>query len=376
MPHIHPKTTPIYQTSVFTFDDLNALEQYFEQQDQSYMYTRYSNPNSDELAEQVNKLEGGAGAVITSSGMSAILAAVLGLCEAGDHVLCAEEIYGGSSALLTKELTRIGIEVTLVPTADIYTLQPYVQPNTRLLLLETMSNPLLQVFDIAQLVKQTQQHQIKLVVDNTFATPIITKPLSLGADIVMHSVTKYLSGHSDVTAGVVVCKQQEDLQRVKQVMMVYGLNLSPFESWLAARGLKTLRLRMREHSSNALAVAQFLQSHPKVEKVWYPGLEEHPQYELAKKQGRGMFGGMLSFRIQDDKEAVNRFMRALQHIPFAPSLAGVATSISYPLGTSHRSLSPEQQQRMNITAGVIRLSVGIEEPEELIADIDQALSQV
>ena len=373
---IQPKTTPIYQTSVFTFKDLNALEQYFEQPGQSYMYTRYSNPNSDELAVQVNKMEGGAGAVVTSSGMSAILAAVLAVCKAGDHVLCAEEIYGGSSSLLTKELTRIGIEVTLVPTADMYTLEPYVQPNSRMLLVETMSNPLLQVFDIERLARETKQHQIKLVVDNTFATPVITRPLELGADMVMHSVTKYLSGHSDVTAGVVVCEQQEDLERVKQVMMVYGLNLSPFESWLAARGLKTLRLRMRQHSSNALALAAYLQSHPKVNNVWYPGLEEHPHHELARKQGQGLFGGMLSFRIQDDKEAVNRFMRALQQIPFASSLAGVTTSISYPLGTSHRSLSPAQQEKMNITAGVIRLSVGIEEPEEIIADIEQALLQV
>jgi len=376
MPQIHPKTTPIYQTSVFTFEDLNALEQYFEQPGQRYMYTRYSNPNSDELADQVNSLEEGAGAVVTSSGMSAILAAVLAVCKAGDHVLCAEEIYGGSSALLSKELTRIGIEVAFVPPASIYHLEPYVRHNTRLLLVETMSNPLLQVLDLKRLSQQTQQHGIKLLVDNTFATPIITKPLALGADMVVHSVTKYLSGHSDVTAGVVVCRQQEDLQRVKQVMMVYGLNLSPFEGWLAARGLKTLRLRMRQHSSNALALATYLQAHPKVEHVWYPGLEEHPHHALAKEQGRGMFGGMLSFRIKDEQEAVNRFMRALQHIPFAPSLAGVSTSISYPLGTSHRSLSPEQQQKMGITAGVIRLSVGIEEPEELISDIGQALAQV
>ena len=373
---IKPKTTPIYQTSVFTFDDLNALEQYFDEPGQSYMYTRYSNPNTDELAEQVNKLEGGAGAVVTSSGMSAILAAVLAVCKAGDHVLCAEEIYGGSSALLTQELTRIGIGVTLVPTADIYNLKPYIQATTRLLLLETMSNPLLQVFDIERLAQETQLYQILLCVDNTFATPVITKPLPLGADMSIHSVTKYLSGHSDVTAGVVVCKRQEDLQRVKQVMMVYGLNLSPFESWLAARGLKTLRLRMRQHSSNALAIATYLQAHPKVEKVWYPGLEEHPHYELAKKQGQGMYGGMLSFRIKDDREAVNRFMQALQDIPFASSLAGVSTSISYPLGTSHRSLTPEQQQNMSITAGVIRLSVGIEEPEDLISEIEQALAQV
>lgn len=376
MPHISPKTTPIYQTSVFAFEDLNALEDYFEQPGQRYMYTRYGNPNTDELAQQVNKLEGGAGAVATSSGMSAILAAVLAVCKAGEHVLCAEEIYGGSSALLSQELTRIGISVSFVPSADIYTLKDYVQSNTRLLLLETMSNPLLQVFDLARLAQETKQHNILLVVDNTFATPVLTKPLELGADMVMHSVTKYLSGHSDVTAGVVVCREADVLQRVQKVMMVYGLNLSPFEAWLAARGLKTLRLRMRQHCSNALAVAKYLQQHPKVEQVWYTGLEGHPQHALAKQQGQGLFGGMMSFRIKDDKEAVNRFMQALPTIPFAPSLAGVTTSISYPLGASHRSLTPEQQQQMSITPGVIRLSVGIEEPEELIAELEAGLAAV
>jgi len=376
MAQIHPKTTPIYQTSVFTFDDLNALELYFAEPGQSYMYSRYGNPNTEELAEEVNKLEEGLGAVVTSSGMSAILAAVLAICKAGDHVLCAEEIYGGSSALLTQELTRMGLEVTFVPSEDTYTLAGYVKANTRLLLAETMSNPLLQVLDLQRLAAQTRAHGLKLVIDNTFATPVLTKPLGLGADLVIHSVTKYLSGHSDVTAGVVVCKEAGDLQRITQVMRTYGLNLSPFEGWLAARGLKTLRLRMRQHCNNALAIATYLQNHPKVEQVWYPGLEQHAQHELARLQGQGMFGGMLSFRIKNDSEAVNRLMQALQQIVFAPSLAGVSTSISYPLGTSHRSLSPQQQQKLGITVGLIRLSVGIEEPEELIADLEQALASI
>ena len=376
MPVISPKSTPIYQTSVFTFDDLNELELYFEQPGQRYMYSRYANPNSDELANEVHKLEGGAGAIVTSSGMSAILTAILAICKAGDHVLCAEEIYGGSSALLTQELSRIGIEVTYVPSEAIYSFDELVQPNTRLFLAETMSNPLLRVFDIKRLAEQTKKHNIKLVIDNTFATPIVTKPLSLGADIVIHSVTKYLSGHSDVTAGVVICQAEEDLQRVQKVMLTYGLNLSPFESWLAARGLKTLRLRMKQHCINAQTIAEFLQGHPKVEQVWYPGLLDHPQHQLAKEQGSGVYGGMLSFRIQDDKEAVNRFMQGLKHIPFAPSLAGVSTSISYPLGTSHRSLTPAQQQKIGITAGVIRLSVGIEEDEELLADLVSGLAKI
>lgn len=376
MAQIHPKTTPIYQTSVFTFEDLNDLELYFDQPDHKYMYTRYGNPNSDELADEVNSLEGGAGALATSSGMSAILTAVLTYCQSGDHVLCAEEIYGGSAALLSQELTRMGITVSYVPSAELYTLDGHVKENTRLLLAETMSNPLLQVVDLHRLSTETKRTGIKLLIDNTFASPVITKPLHLGADMVIHSVTKYLSGHSDVTAGAVVAAKAEDIERGKQIMRVYGLNLSPFESWLAARGLKTLNVRMKQHCFNAMAVAEFLCNHPKVKQVWYPGLAQHPQHKLAKAQGSGMFGGMLSFRIEDDLDTVNTFMRSLKHIPFAPSLAGVSSSISHPLRTSHRSLSPEQQQKLGITLGVIRLSVGIEETVNLLADLAQALDKI
>ncbi|RNI31475.1 trans-sulfuration enzyme family protein [Rufibacter latericius] len=373
---ISPKITPIYQTSVFTFDDLNALEAYFQEPGQHYMYTRYGNPNSEELAQEVNKLERGAGAVATSSGMSAILTAVLVHAQAGDHVLCAEEIYGGSSSLLSNELSRLGIEVTYVPTNDIYSLEGYVRDNTKLFLAETISNPMMMVMNLAQLAQECQSKNIKLVVDNTFASPILTRPLELGADMVIHSVTKYLSGHSDVTAGVVISKNEADAARAGQIMRTWGLNLSPFESWLGARGLKTLKLRMRQHSTNGQAIAEFLEQHPKVQAVFYPGLADHPQHTIAEKQGNGLFGGMLSFRIADDTEAVNRFMKALSHIPFAPSLAGVTTSISYPLGTSHRGLTQEQQEKMGISVGLIRLSVGIEEAEDLIADLGQALEAI
>ncbi|MBA9078180.1 aminotransferase class V-fold PLP-dependent enzyme [Rufibacter quisquiliarum] len=373
---INPKTTPIYQTSVFTFDDLNALEAYFEEPGQSYMYTRYGNPNNEELAQEINRLEQGQGAVITSSGMSAILTAVLVYAKAGDHVLCAEEIYGGSSSLLSQELTRLGLEVTYVPSAEIYALEGYVQPNTKLLLAETISNPMMVVTDLARLAETCHGKGIKLVVDNTFASPILTRPLALGADLVIHSVTKYLAGHSDVTAGVVIAQSEADAKRAAQIMRTWGLNLSPFDSWLAARSLKTLKLRMRAHAASALAVAQWLAQHPKVQAVFYPGLASHPQHELAQTQGNGLFGGMLSFRMADDQEAVNRFMRALQQIPFAPSLAGVTTSLSYPLGTSHRGLTRELQEKMGITAGLIRLSVGIEDAAEIIADLEQGLAAV
>jgi cystathionine beta-lyase/cystathionine gamma-synthase len=373
---IKPKTSPIYQTSVFTFDDLNELEAYFEQPGQGYMYTRFGNPNSDELATEVNLLERGQGGVVTSSGMSAILTGILTYCQAGDHVLCAEEIYGGSSTLLAKELGRLGVGVTFVPTADTYNLEEYAVSGTKLMLAETMSNPLLQVLDIRRLAEECQQYHVHLLIDNTFASPVITRPLELGADMVMHSVTKYLSGHSDVTAGVLVAARKEDHTRARQIMVNYGLNLSPFESWLASKGLKTLRLRMKQHSANALELAKFLKQHPKVKHVYYPGLPEHPQHALAQQQGGGLFGGMLSFRIQDEVTAVNRLMQSLHYIVFAPSLAGVATTVSHPLKTSHRALSPEKQERLGITMGLIRLSVGIEEPEDIIQDMQQALDQL
>jgi len=375
-PPVKPKVTPIYQTSVFTFDDLTELEAYFEQPSQRYMYARYSNPNANELAEEVNKLEGGDGAVITSSGMSAIFTAILLFCQAGDNILCAEEIYGGSAVLLNQELNRMGISVSYVPVEDLYDLAPFVQPNTRLLLAETMSNPLLRVLDISRLAASCREQNIKLVIDNTFASPVITRPLTLGADVVIHSVTKYLAGHSDVTAGVVVARGEEQVIRAGHIMMHYGLNLSPFESWLAVRGLKTLRLRIKQHSSNALAIAQYLTAHPKVNRVYYPGLPIHPDHELAKKQGQGLFGGMLSFAIADEEEVVNTFMRSLPTIPFAPSLAGVSTSISHPVRTSHRSLNPEKRDTLGITMGVIRLSVGVEEPEELLAELEVALEAI
>lgn len=375
--HIHPKITPIYQTSVFKFEDLNELELYFGEPGSRYMYSRYSNPNSDELATAVNELEGGAGAVATGSGMAAIFAALLCYCQAGDHVLCAQDIYGGSSTLLNQELSRLGIAVTYVPFEDLTAnLTPYLQPRTRLLLCETISNPLLRVVELRGAAEAAHQHGLKLVVDSTFATPVLTRPFDHGADLVMHSVTKYLAGHSDVTAGVAVARTPEDAARLRQVGSLFGLTLSPMESWLAVRGLKTLRLRMEAHCRNAQAVAALLDGHAAVQEVFYPGLDSHPQHLLAASQSGALFGGMVSFRLADDTaEAVSCFMRTTQRFPFAPSLAGVDSSLSYPAGTSHRALTDEQRQELGITAGLVRLSVGIEPVAELLGDLEGALGE-
>lgn len=373
---IHPKITPIYQTSVFKFEDLNELEQYFGEPGSRYLYSRNGNPNSDELAAAVNMLEAGAGAVATGSGMAAIFAAVMCYCQAGDHVLCAQDIYGGSSSLLNQELSRLGIGATYVPFADLTSdLQPYVQPRTKLLLCETISNPLLRVVDLRAAANACRQQGIKLVVDNTFATPVLTRPLAYAADLVVHSVTKYLAGHSDVTAGVVVARTPKDAARLKQIGVTFGLTLSPMESWLAVRGLKTLRLRVAAHSQNARQIAEFLMQQPSVQAVHYPGLRMHPHHQLAATQGQGLFGGMLSFLLADDTETVNRFIQRAQRFPFAPSLAGVDSSLSYPAGTSHRNLTDMQRTELGITTGLVRLSVGIEPVEELMADLQQALAE-
>jgi cystathionine beta-lyase/cystathionine gamma-synthase len=371
---ILPKITPIYQTSVFKFEDLDAIQQYFDEPGSRYMYSRNGNPNSDELAQAVNRWEAGAGALATGSGMAAIFAALMTYCQAGDHVLCAADIYGGSAALLNLELSRLGITVSYVPFEELYDLKSHVQGTTKLVLCETMSNPLLRVVDLRALATECQQHGLKLVVDNTFATPVLTKPLAYGADLVLHSVTKYLAGHSDVTAGAVVARTREDAARLRQIGMVFGLTLSPMESWLSVRGMKTMRLRVAAHSYNAQQVAEFLEVHPVVEAVYYPGLLTHPQHLLAASQGHGLFSGMLSFRLPNDAAVVNRFMQRSERFPFAPSLAGVDSSCSHPLYTSHRALTDAQRAELGISVGLVRLSVGIEPVEELLADLAHALS--
>ena len=375
---INPKVTPIYQTSVFKFHSLAELETYYTAPDHGgmYGYSRSEHPNSDELVAEVAKLEGATGSgVATGAGLAGLLAAVLATCQAGDHVLCPAELYGGSVVLLSKELSRLGIETSYVPLADLYDVARHRQPNTKLVLAEVLSNPLLVVLDGPRLAQACREQGILLLIDSSFTSPILTRPLDWGADMVWHSATKYLAGHSDVTAGVVVARDPEIGKRLRQLATNLGLMLAPLDSWLAVRGLKTLRLRMRQHSENALAVAQFLAQHPTVAQVFYPGLKAHPGHELAQSQLlNGLYGGMLSVRLADDSAAaVDSFIQKTQLFPLAPSLAGVQSSCSYPAATSHRGLTPEQRQVLGITPGVLRLSVGIEEPEDLLADLAQAL---
>ncbi|MBC7448852.1 MAG: aminotransferase class I/II-fold pyridoxal phosphate-dependent enzyme [Hymenobacteraceae bacterium] len=377
MPPISPKTPPIYQSSVFTFRSLAELDAYYDApgQDGRYAYARAEHPNSDAFAATVAKLESGTGGVPTGAGLSGLLAAVLATCAAGDHIICPEEIYGGSVALLSGELSRLGLRTTYVPLADLYDLGRWVEPATKLVLAETLSNPLLTVLDGPRLAAACQQHGVKLLIDNTFASPILSQPLTWGADMVWHSATKYLSGHSDVTAGVVVARDEALVKRLRQVGTNLGLTLAPMESWLTSRSLHTLRLRVRQHAENAQAVAEFLAAHPAVGAVYYPGLPTHEGHAIAAAQLRGgLFGGMLSFRLKDDSSAAaDQFFQRTQRFPLAPSLAGVMSSSSYPLATSHRAVPDERRRRLGITPGLVRVSVGVEEVDELLTDLAQAL---
>jgi cystathionine beta-lyase/cystathionine gamma-synthase len=376
---IHPKVTPIYQTSVFKFSSLAELETYYTAPDHGgmYGYSRSEHPNSDELVAEVAKLEGASGGVATGAGLAGLLAAVLAVCQAGDHVLCPAELYGGSVVLLSNELSRLGIETSYVPLADLYDMASHRRPNTKLVLAEVLSNPLLVVLDGPRLAAACQAEGILLLIDSSFTSPMLTQPLGWGADMVWHSATKYLAGHSDVTAGVVVARDPAINKNLRRLATNLGLMLAPMDSWLALRGLKTLRLRMRQHSENALTVAQFLADSPAVAQVFYPGLESHPGHDLAAHQLLGgLYGGMLSIRLADDTAAaVERFIQRSKLFPLAPSLAGVASSCSYPAATSHRGLTPAQRAQLGITPGVIRLSVGIEEVADLLVDLEHALGE-
>ncbi|RZK24202.1 MAG: aminotransferase class V-fold PLP-dependent enzyme, partial [Hymenobacter sp.] len=275
---IHPKVTPIYQTSVFKFASLAELEAYYTTPGRGgrYGYSRSEHPNSDELVAEVARLEGAAGGgVATGAGLAGLLAAVLAVCQAGDHILCPAELYGGSVVLLSKELARLGIDTSYVPLAELYDIKKHRRPNTKLVLAEVLSNPLLVMLDGPRLAQACHEEGVLLLIDSSFTSPILTRPLDWGADMVWHSATKYLAGHSDVTAGVVVARDPDIGQRLRRLATNLGLMLAPLDSWLAVRGLKTLRLRMRQHSENALAVAQFLTQHSAVAQVFYPGLPTH-----------------------------------------------------------------------------------------------------
>jgi cystathionine gamma-lyase/cystathionine beta-lyase/cystathionine gamma-lyase/homocysteine desulfhydrase len=301
----------------------------------------------------------------------AAIAAIATLLEAGDHVVVSDNIYGGTFRLFEKVLTRYQLTFTYVDTADLDATARALRPSTRLLFVETPSNPVMRITDLGAAADLAHRRGVRLVVDNTFASPYIQRPIELGADLVTHSTTKYLNGHSDSVGGIVVAARSEDLEWLKFIQNAAGAILGPFDSWLVLRGTKTLTVRMAQHSENGLALAQYLERHPKVRKVLYPGLPSHPQHDLAKRQMHG-FGGMLSFDVGTFEEA-RRVCNSVKLMALAESLGGVETLICHPASKTHASVPAERRQAMGLTDSLVRISAGIEDPQDLIADLEQAL---
>jgi cystathionine beta-lyase/cystathionine gamma-synthase len=355
--------TPIFQTSTYVQDALG--------QHKGFEYARTQNPTRSAVEANLAAIEGGQAAFAFASGMSAI-AAIAGRLGTGDHVVVTDNTYGGTFRLFDKVLTRYGLEFTYVDTSDLDATARAITPRTKLVFIETPTNPVLRLTDIAAVAALANTAGATLVVDNTFASPCLQRPIALGAHLVVHSTTKYLNGHSDSIGGVVIATREDDIEWLRFIQNSAGAILSPFDSWLILRGTKTLNLRMKQHTINGLAIAQFLETHPKVTKVIYPGLPSHPQYELAQRQMPNGAGGMLSFEVaslDEARQVLNRF----KLMALAESLGGVETLVCHPASMTHASVEPERRKAIGLSDSLIRISAGIEEPDDLIDDLRQAL---
>jgi cystathionine beta-lyase/cystathionine gamma-synthase len=365
-------TAPIYQTSVFDVESLELVDDLYQGRTTGYIYSRDANPNVSILEKAVAQLEGGDATVACSSGMAAIGVTLLALLSAGDHIVAASELYGGTNQLIRRHLSKLGITADFVDVTDLSAVQRSLESQPRLVFLESMSNPLLKLTDIAAIAGMAHERGVRVVVDNTIATPFLLRPLSLGADVVLHSATKYLGGHSDVTGGVVVASA--DLAAtVRRSSQLWGTSLAPFAAWLVVRGMRTLSLRMERACANALEVARYLSDQAAVNAVYYPGLADHPQHQLAQTMLQAGFGGIVSFELAAGGDGASAFVKALRLIRFAPSMGEVRTTLSHPAKTSHRTLTGEERAALGISDGLIRLSCGIEAVGDIITDIDQAL---
>jgi cystathionine beta-lyase/cystathionine gamma-synthase len=356
---------PIYQTSTYVQEAVGK--------NKGYDYARTAHPNRKALERCLAKLEGGHTAYVFTTGMAAI-DAVFRLLRPGDHCVLSESVYGGVFRLTTQLLVQFGLEFSYVDTSSTEKITAALRPTTKMLYIETPTNPTMILSDLAACRRIADDHNLTLTVDNTFLSPYLQQPIALGAHIVVHSMTKYLNGHSDCTGGVAVLTRPEDAEKIFFVQRSAGAGLAPMDCFLVSRGLKTLAVRMERHNANGMTIAKFLHGHPKVERVVYPGLPSHPQHELAKRQQRG-FGAMISFDVGSE-DAARRFLNHVKLCSLAESLGGVETLISLPALMTHSSIPPDIRKKIGITDGLVRLSVGIEDVEDLIADLDQALGKI
>jgi cystathionine beta-lyase/cystathionine gamma-synthase len=360
-------SAPIYPTSTYVQEELGKPKL-------GYEYARVTNPTRDRVQESLAALEGGLASRVFASGMASITAICMTMKQ-GDHLLCGDNVYGGTPRLFNQVMANLGLEFSYVDTSDLDATAKAVRKNTKYVWLETPTNPLMTVSDIAAVAKIAHEGGAELIVDNTFMSPYFQRPLELGADMVMHSTTKFLNGHSDGLGGVIVCSTEEQAEKLAFLQKASGGILSPFESWLILRGVKTLGVRMERHNQNGMEVARYLDGHKKVKKVYYPGLKSHPQYELAKRQMAG-FGSMVTFETGSLNNAKKMLKRVGPVCSLGESLGGVETLISHPATMTHAALGEKGRKAIGLTDGMVRISVGIENVEDIIADLDQALAAI
>jgi len=371
--HRSAVSVPIYQTSTFAFPTAEEGAARFAGKSAGPIYTRMGNPTVQALEQCVAELENGCGAVASATGMAAISTVLLALLRQGDHVVGTLPLYGATRRIIEKSLSRFGITSTFVAATDLKALERALRPETRLIFVETPANPTLDLVDLAGAVAIARAAAVPLVVDNTFAGPKLQRPIDLGADIVLHSMTKSLNGHSDVIAGVVVANHQSWMNVLRETAINFGTTIDPHQAWLVLRGIRTLGMRVERAQANAIELAQWLESHPQVAWVRYPGLPSHPQYELARRQMSGP-GSIIAFEILGGADAARVFLNNVRLITLAVSLGGVESLIEHPASMTHVSISEEEQRAEGITPGLIRLAVGCEDLDEIRADLDQALA--
>ncbi|MDR1792245.1 MAG: aminotransferase class I/II-fold pyridoxal phosphate-dependent enzyme [Bacteroidales bacterium] len=366
---------PIYQASTFKFKNAQHGADCFAGRADGFIYTRIGNPTIDALENKLAQLEHGYRGIAFASGMAAVSTVYMALLGQGKHIVSTDAVYGPSRGILERDFSRFGVEYSFVNTAHLEEIEKAIRPQTVLLYIETPTNPTIEITDIAAVAQIAHKHNILVCVDNTFCSPYTQKPLDLGADIVLHSITKFINGHADIVGGAVIAKDPDVYKKLRQTMIYLGGNMDPHQAYLTSRGVKTLALRMDKSQESAMKIAQFLEQHPKIEWVKYPGLPSHPQHELAKKQMSG-FGTMMSFEVKGGIQAGATLMDSVKLCTLAVSLGGVETLIQHPASMTHAGLSAEARHEAGITDGLVRFSVGIEECEDIITDLKQALDKV
>ncbi len=366
--------TPIYESSVFGFSSTKEMIDVMSEKAEGFIYTRYANPTVRTVETKTAELEGAEDAAVFSSGMAAIATTLLTLTSSGDHVVCTRDLYGGTLALFQDVLPKFGVDISFVEATDFEEIKSAVQKKTSVIYAETPTNPTLKIVDVPKVAKLGRKRGITVVVDSTFASPYNLQPLPFGVDIVVHSATKYLGGHNDVTAGI-VCGSKDFMRNLKEMRKHLGGILDPLAAWLLLRGLKTLGLRMERHNSNGIRIARYLEKHPKVKRVYYPGLRSHPQHSIARRQMKG-FGGVVSFELDGDFETTMRFVNSLKLCSLAASLGGAETLATQPVASSHYHVSAEDRKKAGITEELVRLALGIEDSDDIIADLDQAFNKI